>query len=172
MYDRLLFSKEITIPLIIKEVAEASNISVTDMTGPNGKADIRKREKVSARQISMALSKKYTKKSLAQIGLHHGGRDHATVLHACKTIGNLLDTRDESVSSVFFKVDKVLEGLKRKSLEPVQKKTFFDKNDVIKSFIKMKIPLYDREKILKELNFYTYDRYSMAALSVRVQKIH
>jgi chromosomal replication initiator protein len=33
-----------------------------------------------------------TKSSLANIGMHCGGKDHATVLHACKTVNNLIDT--------------------------------------------------------------------------------
>ena len=40
----------------------------------------------------MYFSKKMTKSSLANIGMHCGGKDHATVLHACKTVNNLIDT--------------------------------------------------------------------------------
>lgn len=53
---------------------------------------IRKRELVQARQVSMFFAKALTKKSLAHIGYKIGGKDHATVLHACKTINNLMDT--------------------------------------------------------------------------------
>ena len=52
----------------------------------------RKREIVQARQIAMYLSKVYTKNSLQVIGHEIGDRDHATVLHACKTVNNLRDT--------------------------------------------------------------------------------
>ncbi len=52
----------------------------------------RKREIVQARQIAMYLSKVYTKNSLQTIGQEIGSRDHATVLHACKTVNNLRDT--------------------------------------------------------------------------------
>lgn len=52
----------------------------------------RKREIVQARQIAMYLSKNYTKNSLQTIGSEIGHRDHATVLHACKTVNNLKDT--------------------------------------------------------------------------------
>jgi chromosomal replication initiator protein len=48
----------------------------------------RKREVVQARQIAMYLSKQMTQNSLAAIGLAIGKRDHATVLHACKTVGD------------------------------------------------------------------------------------
>jgi chromosomal replication initiator protein len=52
----------------------------------------RKREIVQARQVSMFFSKNMTKSSLASIGAQIGGKDHATVLHACKTVNNLIDT--------------------------------------------------------------------------------
>jgi len=40
----------------------------------------------------MYFSKTITKSSLASIGSQIGGKDHATVLHACKTVNNLMDT--------------------------------------------------------------------------------
>jgi len=46
----------------------------------------RKQEIVEARQIAMYLSKKFTDSSLKTIGLHFGGRDHSTVIHAVKTV--------------------------------------------------------------------------------------
>ena len=52
----------------------------------------RKREVVQARQIAMFLSKRYTKNSLASIGEIIGRRDHATVLHACKSVSDLMET--------------------------------------------------------------------------------
>jgi chromosomal replication initiator protein len=51
----------------------------------------RKREIVQARQVTMFLSKKYTGHSYSHIGKMVGKRDHATVLHACKTIQDSLD---------------------------------------------------------------------------------
>ena len=52
----------------------------------------RKRNVVQARQLAMFFAKKYTKNSLSTIGSQIGQRDHATVLHACKTIENLVET--------------------------------------------------------------------------------
>jgi len=49
----------------------------------------RKREVVEARQLAMRLSKHFTNASLANIGRRIGMKDHATVLHSCKTINNL-----------------------------------------------------------------------------------
>jgi len=50
----------------------------------------RRREIVEARQFSMYYIKRYTKLSLVRIGRMFG-KDHATVLHACRTIQNLID---------------------------------------------------------------------------------
>lgn len=55
----------------------------------------RKREIVEARQVAMYLSKRNTNESLSQIGREIGQKDHATVIHACKTVGNLLETDRE-----------------------------------------------------------------------------
>ena len=55
----------------------------------------RQREIVVARQVVQYLLKSYTKWSLASIGSLTGGRDHATVMHAIKTIGNLKDTEKQ-----------------------------------------------------------------------------
>ena len=52
----------------------------------------RKREIVQARQIAMYFSRNLTKHALALIGAEIGGKDHATVLHACKTVEDLYDT--------------------------------------------------------------------------------
>lgn len=52
----------------------------------------RKLEVVQARQIAMYFSKRLTKNSLSTIGSYIGQRDHATVLHACKKVEDLIDT--------------------------------------------------------------------------------
>ncbi|MFC1493473.1 helix-turn-helix domain-containing protein, partial [candidate division KSB1 bacterium] len=56
----------------------------------------RKQEIVLPRQIAMYLVKQLTNYSLKTTGLHFGGRDHTTVLHAINTI-NLLMERDEKM---------------------------------------------------------------------------
>lgn len=55
-------------------------------------AKTRKREIVQARQIAMYLGRNLTKTSLASIGAQIGGKDHATVLHACNTVTDLIET--------------------------------------------------------------------------------
>ena len=56
------------------------------------KSKTRKREIVQCRQLAMYFAKQLTKNSLDMIGKHCGNKDHATVLHACKTVNNLADT--------------------------------------------------------------------------------
>jgi len=60
----------------------------------------RKREVVQARQIAMYLSKQLTRSSLASIGLAIGQRDHATVLHACKIVNDLMDIDKDFRNSI------------------------------------------------------------------------
>jgi len=52
----------------------------------------RKREIVQARQVAMYFCKQFTQHSLKSIGLHFGGRDHSTVIHACQSVENLMET--------------------------------------------------------------------------------
>lgn len=80
-------SREISIDYIQKVVCDYFNLPMEIL-----KSKTRKREVVQARQISMFFSKKMTKASLASIGAHCGGKDHATVLHACRTVTNLSET--------------------------------------------------------------------------------
>ncbi|MDD3201491.1 MAG: chromosomal replication initiator protein DnaA [Bacteroidales bacterium] len=67
----------------------------------------RKREIVQARQIAMYLSRNMTKTSLASIGSQLGGKDHATVLHACNTVSDLIDT-DRSFRQFVTDIEKQL----------------------------------------------------------------
>ncbi len=80
-------AREVSIDYIQKVVCDYFNLSLEMM-----KSKTRKREVVQARQISMYFSKSMTKSSLATIGAHSGGKDHATVLHACRTVNNLIET--------------------------------------------------------------------------------
>ena len=79
--------REISIDFITKVVCDYFGMPVDSL-----QAKTRKREIVQARQIAMFFSKSMTKSSLASIGSQIGGKDHATVLHACKTVSNLKDT--------------------------------------------------------------------------------
>lgn len=80
-------SREISIEFIQKLVCDYFQIPVEHV-----KSKTRKREIVQARQISMFYAKDLTKSSLKTIGMHFGGRDHSTVIHACQTVNDLIET--------------------------------------------------------------------------------
>ena len=82
----LLFiqDKQITIENIQKTTAEYFKIRVSDLISKR-----RNRSVARPRQIAMALSKELTNHSLPEIGDAFGGRDHTTVLHACRKISQL-----------------------------------------------------------------------------------
>ena len=80
-------AREVSIDYIQKVVCDYFDLPIELL-----KSKTRKREVVQARQIAMFFAKRMTKSSLANIGMHCGGKDHATVLHACKTVNNLIDT--------------------------------------------------------------------------------
>ena len=79
--------KEISMDFIQKLVCEYFEVPVEMV-----KSKTRKREIVQARQISMYLAKSHTKTSLKSIGEFFGGRDHSTVIYACQTVEDLIDT--------------------------------------------------------------------------------
>jgi chromosomal replication initiator protein len=95
--DRLVKNgkKEISISNIQKVVCDYFNIHVDQL-----QMKTRKREIVQARQVAMFFSKNMTKASLASIGSQIGGKDHATVLHACKTVNNLIETDKRFMQSI------------------------------------------------------------------------
>lgn len=80
-------SREISMEYIQKLVCEYFEVPVEMV-----KSKTRKREIVQARQISMYLAKSHTKTSLKSIGQFFGGRDHSTVIYACQTVEDLIDT--------------------------------------------------------------------------------
>ncbi len=80
-------TKQISIDYIQRVISDYFDVPV-DIINSN----TRKREIVQARQLAMYFSKKLTKSPLATIGMHCGNKDHATVLHACRTVNNLYET--------------------------------------------------------------------------------
>jgi len=79
--------REVSIEYIQKVVSAYFEMDVATL-----QSKTRKRHIVQARQLAMFFAKKFTKASLASIGSQIGKRDHATVLHACKTVDNLAET--------------------------------------------------------------------------------
>ncbi len=79
----------ITVETIVETVADNFGIKKVDIMGKG-----RRQEVALARQVAMYLSKKLTRNSLKSIGLSFGGRDHSTVIHGVKSIGEKM-IRDE-----------------------------------------------------------------------------
>ena len=82
-----LQDKLVTISNIQKVVVEYYKIRVADLLSSR-----RSRSITRPRQIAMALAKELTTHSLPEIGDAFGGRDHTTVLHACRKVAELRDT--------------------------------------------------------------------------------
>ena len=82
-----LHQKLVTLESIQKTVAEYFKMRVSDLLSKK-----RTRSIVRPRQLAMALAKELTNHSLPEIGDAFGGRDHTTVLHACRKVAELLET--------------------------------------------------------------------------------
>jgi chromosomal replication initiator protein len=82
-----LHQKLVTLESIQKTVAEYFKIRVSDLLSKK-----RTRSIARPRQIAMALAKELTNHSLPEIGDAFGGRDHTTVLHACRKVAELKET--------------------------------------------------------------------------------
>jgi len=79
--------RQVRIENIQKTVAEYYNIKISDILSKR-----RNRSIARPRQMAMSLAKELTNHSLPEIGEAFGGRDHTTVLHACRKIAELRDT--------------------------------------------------------------------------------
>jgi len=85
--------QQVTIETIQKRVADFFQLRLADMVSRRRPANI-----AGARQIAMYLSRILTRHSLQEIGEAFGGRDHGTVIHACRAVENLME-QDASVRS-------------------------------------------------------------------------
>ena len=85
-----LQDKQVSMDNIQRTAAEYYKIKVADMMSRR-----RSRSVARPRQVAMALSKELTNHSLPEIGDSFGGRDHTTVLHACRKIKELRETNSD-----------------------------------------------------------------------------
>jgi len=97
-------NKQVTIENIQKTVADFYRLKLVDLLSKK-----RTRAIARPRQIAMALARELTQLSLPEIGNSFGGRDHTTVLHACKTIDTLRNT-DTAVEAEFNLLHQTLRG--------------------------------------------------------------
>ena len=87
----------ITIEQIQRRVAEHFDVRVADMTSKRRPASI-----AFPRQVAMYLARELTKASLNEIGEAFGGRDHGTVLHACKLVKRRMTEQDNIRQTISF----------------------------------------------------------------------
>ena len=97
-------SRQISIENIQKTVAEFFKLKLSDMHSKR-----RSRNVARPRQVAMALAKELTQMSLPEIGDAFGGRDHTTVLHACRTIATLRK-QDQALNRDYLALEQVLKG--------------------------------------------------------------
>ena len=90
-------NRQVSIENIQKTVADYYKIRISDMHSKK-----RSRAVARPRQVAMALAKELTQLSLPEIGSNFGGRDHTTVLHACRQIAKLRETLPELNHDVNF----------------------------------------------------------------------
>jgi len=88
-------SRQVSIDAIQKAVAEHFDVRLADMTSRRRPASI-----AFPRQVAMYLSRTLTKGSLMEIGEAFGGRDHGTVIHACKKVNERIDQESEVKAAV------------------------------------------------------------------------
>ncbi len=103
LQDLTLFQeRKISIDNIQKTVADFYGIRVSDL-----KSKRRNRQIARPRQVAMALAKELTSLSLPDIGDAFGGRDHTTVIHACKKVAELIKT-DPKIKDEYSTLQKIL----------------------------------------------------------------
>jgi chromosomal replication initiator protein len=92
----------VSIEIIQKKVAEHYDIRLADMTSKRRPENI-----AFPRQVAMFLSRQMTETSLSAIGEAFGGRDHGTVLHACRLVKDRMEV-DSNVRQVVSYLEKQL----------------------------------------------------------------
>ena len=95
---------QVTVELIQKTVAEYYKIKVSDMYSKRRPNNI-----AMPRQVAMYLAKEMTQKSLPEIGDLFGGRDHTTVLHAVRKIGDAR-SKDAVLNHALHVLEQTLKG--------------------------------------------------------------
>ena len=98
---------DVTIDKVQKVVCDYFNITRDDLLSKT-----RKRQIVQARQIAMYMSRTLINCSLSTIGAEIGGKDHATVLHACTTVTDLMST-DKTFKQYVTDIEKLLVPVRR-----------------------------------------------------------
>ena len=98
-------TKMISVDAIQRVVATHYDLRVGDLTGPRRPSNI-----ALARQVAMYLTRHMTKLPLTQIGEEFGGRDHGTVIHACKVVSGRMKAADDFRKGVESLIARIVEG--------------------------------------------------------------
>ncbi|MES2738296.1 MAG: chromosomal replication initiator protein DnaA [Verrucomicrobiota bacterium] len=98
-------TKSVTVDRVQRAVANQYDLRVSDLTGPRRPKNI-----AEARQVAMYLTRHMVKLPLIQIGEEFGGRDHGTVIHACKVITQRMSETHDFRAMVDRLSSKLLEA--------------------------------------------------------------
>jgi len=152
-----LFPAEVPIDVIINCVEETMNIDKELFLTRTKDPGTRRHDLVMARQISMLLSKENTRQSLSYIGYHIGRKDHATVLHAIKTVKNLVETKDKSATTWLFKAREKVDQWKRANIPDTEELTLKRRLQLIEKYLYVafnnyQIPYNIQERIAKSFD--------------------
>lgn len=93
---------KVTIQIIQERVAERYALKMEDMTSKRRPAKI-----AIPRQIAMYLARQLTSHSLQEVGEAFGGRDHGTVIHACKSVENMMEQKPDTRAAIQHLINKL-----------------------------------------------------------------
>ncbi len=88
-------AKNVTVDEVIKVISDEFDFRENHLIGKGRRADL-----ALARQVAMYLARELTGASLVTIGLHFAGRDHSTVIHACRTVEHKMDADPQFMARV------------------------------------------------------------------------
>lgn len=97
LMDKEFAARKPTLSLIAKKVARHFSLKTSDLKSPSRRQWI-----VRARGVAFYLGRKLTDKSFKQLGRHFGGRDHTTVMHACRRTELLTQSDPAIVGAIRF----------------------------------------------------------------------
>ena len=118
-------NRQISIENIQKTVADYYKIRISDMHSKK-----RSRAVARPRQVAMALAKELTQLSLPEIGSNFGGRDHTTVLHACRQIAKLRETDSGAQPRRQFPAAGAAQLTRRHAPQPGRTTAVFMRRDI------------------------------------------
>ena len=88
-------AKNVTVDEVIKVISDEFDFRENHLIGKGRRADL-----ALARQVAMFLARELTGASLVTIGLHFAGRDHSTVIHACRTVEHKMEADPQFMARV------------------------------------------------------------------------